>query len=85
MKSGKEIDEKVKVKSARLKKMEEFAMKHYVEIITGHCIFACTVIIVCFVLYLKGIIASDLEFLIAGIPVATHLLLKYFFDGLFSR
>lgn len=85
MKPRKEKDEKVKVKSARVKRMEEFAMKHYIKIVVGHCIFACTVIAVCLALYLKGIITSDLQYLISGIPVATHLLLKYFFDRLFSR
>ena len=69
----------------KLEKIKEFAMKHYIKIVVGHCIFACTVIAVCLVLYLKGIITSDLQYLISGIPVVTHLLLKHFFDGLFGR
>lgn len=74
-----------KVQETKRERIKEFAIKHYMKIVAGHCIFACTVIAVCLALYLQGIITSDLQYLISAIPVVTQILLKYFLNRQFYR
>lgn len=67
-----------KNKKTKEERVKEFVEEHYIGIIVGYFILACTVMVVCFILYLKGIIASDLALLIAGIPIVTPILFKRF-------
>lgn len=66
-------------------KIKEFAVKHYMKIVVGHYIFACTVLTVSLLLYLQEVIIRELQYLISGIPVVTQILLKCFLDRLDDR